>query len=166
MLLGVQTILGGSQRADSVLNALRCVDDSMSYVAVHDAARPCIANVWVDNVFDQAKRSGAAILATPCSSTIKRLKPGCNAIAETVSRDGLWLAQTPQVFRKQLLRDAYEQHSAPSSATDEASLVEQLGHPVTIVEGSPLNIKVTTQSDIKFVEHALKSLPKANPFAF
>jgi 2-C-methyl-D-erythritol 4-phosphate cytidylyltransferase len=165
-MLGVETVLGGSQRADSVRNALKHVRDDMKFVAIHDAARPCISDVWVDAVFEQAKRVGAAILAIPCSSTIKRAHAGTQDIAETVPRDGLWLAQTPQVFRTQLLRDAYARHPQPESATDEASLVEALGHRIAMVEGSPLNIKVTTQADIKFVEHALKTLPKANPFPF
>ncbi|MCR9296570.1 MAG: 2-C-methyl-D-erythritol 4-phosphate cytidylyltransferase [bacterium] len=173
-MLGIQAVLGGAQRADSVRNALGEVREDLSYVAVHDAARPCIADRWIDSVFQAAQKSGAAILATPCSSTLKRV--GANSqIVETVSRDGVWLAQTPQVFRKDLLKAAYEQHPDPGKATDEASLVEGLPAEirqkfgttaVSVVEGSPLNIKVTTKSDLKFAELAVKVLPKPNPFPF
>ncbi len=164
-MLGFQIVVGGSERADSVLNGLRHVRDDLPFVATHDAARPCLANAWLDAVFAAAKRTGAAILATPCHSTLKRVD-GQGKIIETVSRQALWLAQTPQVFRTQLLSDAYRAHPQPSAATDEASIVEAFGHPVTVVEGSPLNIKVTTQADLKFAEQALKVLPKANPFPF
>ena len=165
-MLGVKCVLGGEQRADSVLNALEAVDNSLPFVAIHDAARPCIASVWIDAVFDAARKSGAAILGVPCSSTVKRVEASTRRIVETVPRAGLWLAQTPQVFRRELLLEAYRSHPSPSTATDEASLIEACGHPVQIVEGSPLNIKVTTRADLEFVKHALKSLPKSNPFPF
>ena len=85
---------------------------------------------------------------------------------KTVSREQLWLAQTPQVFRTETLKQAYARHPNPSAATDEASLVEEAGFPVKVVLGSPLNIKVTTKADLKFAELALKALPKPNPFPF
>ncbi len=161
-LMGFQVVLGGEQRADSVLNALKEVRSDIPYVAIHDAARPCIAETWIDAVFEQAQASGAAILATPCHATLKKVNSQ-KQIEATVPRDHLWLAQTPQVFKTQWLRDAYAKHPNPSQATDEASLVEALGHTVRIVEGSPLNIKVTTKPDLKFAELALKALPKKNP---
>jgi 2-C-methyl-D-erythritol 4-phosphate cytidylyltransferase len=160
-LLGAQVVLGGEQRADSVLNGLRVVRDDIPFVAIHDAARPCIAEAWIDAVFERAAATGAAILAAPCHATLKRVDKD-RKIEETVSRERLWLAQTPQVFRTQLLRDAYAQHPEPNRATDDASLVESIGHPVHVVEGSSLNIKVTTKSDLKFAELALKALPKKN----
>ena len=165
-MLGVKSVLGGEQRADSVLSALEAVDHSVPFVAIHDAARPCIAGPWIDSVFDAARKSGAAVLGIPCSSTVKRVAPDNRQIIETVPRTGLWLAQTPQVFRRDLLQAAYRSHPSPSSATDEASLVEATGHPVLIVEGSPLNVKVTTRADLEFIKHALKVLPKSNPFPF
>ncbi len=164
-MLGVQAVLGGEERADSVLNGLQAVRDDLPMVAIHDAARPCLAEVWIDAVFAAAETQGAAILATPISSTIKRVSPH-NTITETVSREGLWLAQTPQVFRKDVLLSAYEQHKSPSRATDEASIVEAAGYPVAVVEGSPLNVKVTNKADMKFAELALKALPRPNPFPF
>ncbi len=161
-LLGAQVVLGGATRAQSVLNGLKEVRADIPWVAIHDAARPCLAEVWVDAVFAKAKATGAAILATPCHATLKRVGED-QVIEATVPRERLWLAQTPQVFRADLLRTAYAKHPDPAQATDDASIVEAHGHPVHIVEGSPLNIKVTTKADMKFAELALKSLPKKNP---
>ncbi len=173
-MLGIQAVLGGAQRADSVFNALQEVRADIPYVAVHDAARPCLSEGMIDKVFLAAEQSGAAILAIPCSSTLKQVDSELG-IGATISRDHVWLAQTPQVFRTDLLRAAYELHPNPSSVTDEAGLIEALPEDVKkkfdlravkVVEGSPLNIKVTTKSDLKFAELAAKSLPKAKPFPF
>lgn len=163
-MLGIQPVLGGEQRADSVRNALGHVREDIEFVAIHDAARPCIAEKWIDSVFSEAQKSGAAILATPCSSTLKRVREG--KVDQTVPRDGLWLAQTPQVFKTQALKEAYANHPDPSSVTDDASLMEFAEQHVAVVEGSPLNIKVTTQPDLRFAELALKALPKAKAFPF
>jgi 2-C-methyl-D-erythritol 4-phosphate cytidylyltransferase len=166
--MAVEIVAGGKQRADSVKNALARVKADIDFVAVHDAARPLMVKQWIDKVFTAAEQSGAAIPATPISSTIKRVENG--RIVETVPRDKLWAAQTPQVFRRQLLLDAYSRWDG-SEATDEANLVERIGHPVTIVEGSPLNIKITTQEDFKMAEALLgvlpqeKSLRALHPFA-
>ena len=168
-ILGIEVVLGGTERADSVANALARVKPNIDFVAVHDAARPCLANEWIDKVFDAAERSGAAILAIPVNSTLKRVGQDCT-IQETVSREQLWEAQTPQVFRRQLLLDAYASRGR-EPATDDAQLVERLGQPVSVVEGSPINLKITTRDDLRLAAHALKALPKpkilgpAHPFA-
>lgn len=164
-LLGIDVTLGGPQRADSVLNGLKQVREELSFVAIHDAARPCLADTWIDDVFAAAQQTGAAILATPCHSTLKRARDN-QLIDQTVSRAGMWLAQTPQVFRREILLEAYARHPNPSAATDDAEIVEAASYPVQLVEGSPLNIKVTTKADMKFAEAALKCLPKSNPFPF
>jgi 2-C-methyl-D-erythritol 4-phosphate cytidylyltransferase len=167
-ILGIEVVQGGHNRADSVRQALTRVKPNVDLVAVHDAARPCLANEWIDRVFAAAERSGAAILALPVRGTLKRVTDG--VIRETIDRQNIWEAQTPQVFRRQLLLDAYAQSDA-SAATDEAQLVERLGHPVSVVEGSPLNLKITTKEDLRLAAQALKSLPKpkglgpAHPFA-
>lgn len=169
MILGVEVVDGGRERADSVKNALERVKDDCEFVAVHDAARPCIADEWIDNVFEAAERTGAAILATPVVSTLKRVGKD-HAIEATVPREHLWEAQTPQVFRRELLLKAYAKGNT-SAATDEASLVEQLGHKVTVVPGSPINLKITTRDDLRLASHLLKALPKpkglgpVHPFA-
>ena len=156
--MNVELVTGGAERADSVRNALARVRPEAEYVAVHDAARPLLVAEWIDRVFRAAEKSGAAILATPVTSTLKRGRPD-GTIEATVSRSGLWAAQTPQVFRRQLLLDAYAKQGT-LQPTDEAQLVEQLGHPVTLVEGSPLNFKITTHEDFRLSEVALEALPK------
>lgn len=155
---GIDVVEGGAERADSIENALARVKPNCDYVAVHDAARPCIADEWITRVFDAAERTGAAILALPVSGTLKKVDAQ-QQIVETVSRAGLWEAQTPQVFRRQLLLDAYAQRNK-FVATDDAQLVERLGHKVAVVTGSPINLKITTREDLKLAEHALKALPK------
>ena len=159
MILGIEVVAGGKERSDSIANALAKVKPDVDYVAVHDAARPCIANEWIDNVFAAAEKSGAAILALPIAGTIKRVANG--NIAETIPRANLWEAQTPQVFRRQILLDAYAKRGE-KPATDDAELVERISKPVTIVEGSPINLKITTRSDLRLAAQALKALPKPN----
>ena len=169
MILGVDVVEGGQERADSVQHALEKVMDECDYIAVHDAARPCIADEWIDRVFEAAVQTGAAILATPVVATLKRVGKD-QTIEATVPRDQLWEAQTPQVFRRDVLTKAYARKGT-SSATDEASLVEQSGHKVKVVQGSPMNIKITTKEDLRLASHLLKALPKpkmlgpSHPFA-
>ena len=167
--MNIQVVVGGAERADSVKNALELVQPEADFVAVHDAARPLLTAEWIDRVFEAGVRDGAAILATPITGTIKR-RTADGKVQETVSRENLWSAQTPQVFRRQLLVDAFAQRGC-LQPTDEAQLVEQFGHPVTLVEGSPLNIKITGDDDFRFADAALGALPKAksiralHPFA-
>jgi 2-C-methyl-D-erythritol 4-phosphate cytidylyltransferase len=157
-ILGVQVIEGGQHRTDSVQRALEQVKDEIDFVAVHDAARPCLADPWIDDVFATAARDGAAILAAPVHATLKRVDQK-KRIVETVDRESLWEAQTPQVFRRQLLIDAYAKRGR-EPVTDDAQLVERIGHAVTIVPSSPLNLKITTRDDLKLAEQVLKVLPK------
>jgi 2-C-methyl-D-erythritol 4-phosphate cytidylyltransferase len=168
-ILGIEVVDGGAERSDSVEAALARVKPQAEFVCVHDAARPCLTDAWIDAIFAAAEKSGAAIFAVPIAGTIKRVGPD-HKIAETVSRENLWEAQTPQVFRRQLLLEAYAKRDG-FSATDDAQLVERLGHPVTVVPGSPINMKIATKEDQRLAEHALKALPKpklpggVNPFA-
>ncbi|HVW37638.1 MAG TPA: 2-C-methyl-D-erythritol 4-phosphate cytidylyltransferase [Pirellulales bacterium] len=168
-ILGIDVVEGGKERADSIERALARVQPDVDFVAVHDAARPCLADEWITKVFEAAEKNGAAILAVPVAATLKRV--GANhAITETVSREGLWEAQTPQVFRRKLLLEAYAKRG-DFVATDDAQLVERIGETVTVVQGSPINLKITTQEDLRLAEQALKAMPKpkfqgpAHPFA-
>ena len=158
VVLGIEVIDGGAERSESVEKALATIKPDIDFVCVHDAARPCLADAWIDRVFDAAEKSGAAIMAIPVAGTLKRVGKD-KTIEETVSRENLWEAQTPQVFRRQLLLDAYAKREG-FAATDDAQLVERLGQPVTVVPGSPINMKITTQEDLRLAEHALKALPK------
>jgi 2-C-methyl-D-erythritol 4-phosphate cytidylyltransferase len=167
-LLGIETIEGGAERADSIERALARVRPDIEFVCVHDAARPCLAEQWVDTIFAAAERTDAAIFAIPVAGTLKRMKTD-HTIEETVSRERLWEAQTPQVFRRELLLEAYAKRDK-FAATDDAQLVERIGHAVTIVPGSPINLKITTREDLRLAEQAMKALPRpkltgpAHPF--
>lgn len=153
----VDIVEGGAERADTVQNALARVQDDVDYVAVHDAARPLLVKEWIDEVFAAAEKTGAAIPGLPVSSTVKRVAG--ETIEETVPRENLWLAQTPQVFKRELLLDAYAQRG-DFVATDEAQLVERIGVDVTVVRGWPMNIKITTFADFKMAEALVNALPK------
>ncbi|MDA0658103.1 MAG: 2-C-methyl-D-erythritol 4-phosphate cytidylyltransferase [Planctomycetota bacterium] len=157
--MGFDVVRGGAERADSVQRALEKVHADLNWIAVHDAVRPCLADAWIDRVFDAATQSGAAILATPVTATLKRSDPSGKQVQETIPRADLWEAQTPQVFRKDLLLKAYAARGS-FQPTDEAQLIEKLGHPVAIVQGSPMNLKITTKEDLKMATQVLKALPK------
>ncbi len=156
---------GGKERFHSVENGLKKVKKEIDFVAVHDAARPCVSELWIDDVFEAAIRHGAAILAAPITGTIKRAqKENVNGketfwIEETVSRENLWEAQTPQVFRKDLLEKAYAERGT-FAATDDAQLVQRIGQKVQIVPCDRMNLKITTKADIKLAERILPTLPK------
>jgi len=168
-ILGIDVVEGGAERADSVEAALARVKPEADFVCIHDAARPCLADVWIDRVFEEAQRVGAAILAIPVANTLKRVGPK-SRVEETISRDRIYEVQTPQVFARELIVEAYAKRGG-FAATDDAQLVERLGKPVTVVPGSPVNIKITTREDLRFAEQALRALPKpkldrpAHPFA-
>lgn len=154
--MNVEVVAGGAQRADSVQNALARVRADIEYIAVHDAARPLLSKMWVDAVFKAAQKSGAAIPAVPVAATLKR---GRNQqIQETVSRENLWEAQTPQIFARQLLLEAYAKRDG-FVATDEAQLVERIGYAVSLVQCSPLNLKITTQEDLKMASQLVDAVP-------
>lgn len=152
--LGVELVEGGSVRSESARNALAKVCDEAQLVCVHDAVRPCVTDEWIDAVFAKAATTNAAILACPLHGTIKHVDPA-GIIDRTVDRDGLWEAQTPQVFEKELLRRAYQQDA---QATDDAELVQQLGVQVSIVQADLRNVKITTPDDLAFAAVVLGSL--------
>lgn len=158
MILGIQVVRGGATRCASVAKALAHVRDDVEFVCVHDAARPLVSEIWLDQLFEAAARSGAAILGQPVTQTLKRVSKD-RVVQETVPREGLWHAQTPQIFRREILVRAYEGR-ADDSATDDAALVERSGQPVAVVSGSALNIKITTREDLKMAAALVKLLPK------
>ena len=166
---GIDVVDGGKERADSVAKALARIKPGIEYICVHDAARPLLADEWISTVFAAAVKSGAAILAIPVGGTLKRVAAD-HTIEETVSREMLWEAQTPQVFARQLLLDAHAKRG-DFQATDDAQLVERIGQRVTVVPGSSINLKIATREDLRLAEQALKALPKpkltgpGHPFA-
>jgi 2-C-methyl-D-erythritol 4-phosphate cytidylyltransferase len=160
--MGVSITLGGKERFESVRNALAHVKEEADMVCVHDAVRPCVSPLWIDAVFKEAQKTGAAILAYPVHGTLKKVSDAM-VIDETVSRSGLWQAQTPQVFRKDVLIKAYQ--GKIEGVTDDAQLVEAIGHPVSVVMGDPRNIKVTTPADLALAAAVIDTLPKPKPKA-
>ncbi len=169
--MDIRVIDGGAERSDSVARALEAVDPSCEFVAVHDAARPCLTAEMVDAVFAAAREHGAALPALPVADTIKRVGDD-RMTAETIPRAGLYLAQTPQAFRRELLMRAYANRGRlGAAATDDTQLVEAIGHRCAVVEGSPLNLKITTAADLRLASAVLQVLPRpkregpSHPFA-
>jgi len=155
---GIDIVNGGSERSDSVQNALAKVGDNIDHIAIHDAARPCISEALVDDVFNAAVSHGAAVPTIPVFSTLKKSING-KTIDKTVDRSHLYLAQTPQAFSREILLDMYNRRD-DFQPTDEAQLAEELGHEVTMVSGSPLNIKITKRDDLDLAKAFMDALPK------
>lgn len=157
--MDVQLTAGGSCRAESVRNGLQVLSADAEYIAVHDAARPLLTPAWIDSVFAAAVRYQAAIPGLRITSTIKRVNAS-GIISETVDRTGLVQAQTPQVFERSVLERSFALCRRLADVTDEASLVEAAGHPVHVVDGWPMNIKLTTAEDLRLAELYLNALPR------
>lgn len=185
-ILGVTICRGGkAHRYETVAAALGHVPDECTHIAVHDAARPCTPVELLDRVFDAATQQDAVIPAIEVDETLKRVSAaetiaaeadpvdailgdagkantGFRTIEETIDRTRLMAAQTPQVFKADLLRRAYAQDEL--SSTDDASLVERLGEPVVVVRGDPRNIKITRSADLR-VARAILGVRSGQPKA-
>jgi 2-C-methyl-D-erythritol 4-phosphate cytidylyltransferase len=154
----VELVDGGAERFESVANALAKIPADVALVAVHDAVRPLGTPGLIDAVFAAAAEHGAALPALPVADTLKRVEPGTNRVLGTTPRAGLWQAQTPQVFRRDWLLDAYARRAAaPQPVTDDAQLVEAAGYPVVVVPGPATNFKITTREDLALAELVLKA---------
>jgi 2-C-methyl-D-erythritol 4-phosphate cytidylyltransferase len=152
-----RVVPGGTTRAESVWRGLLAIRAATAeIVAVHDGVRPFVTTEEIGRTVAAARLHGAAILVAPAIDTIKQVNGG--VVVKTLERKQLCSALTPQCFRYELLRRAYEQADVQDPAvTDDSSLVEQLGEPVTIVEGNSRNIKITTQRDLLIAEAFLKA---------
>ncbi len=147
-------VVGGRERQDSVRAGLAALPAAAELVAVHDAARPCVRREAVRRVIEAARTTGAAILATPARDTIKRVVGG--RVVETPPRAECWAAQTPQVFRVEILREALAKaESEGLLGTDDAQLVEALGVEVRVVPGDADNLKITLPGDLAVAERIL-----------
>jgi 2-C-methyl-D-erythritol 4-phosphate cytidylyltransferase len=148
----IRVVEGGETRQESVRNALAWLDTSVDIVAVHDAVRPFISVELIDKVIREAAATGAAIIGIVPVDTVKQVH--LHSIRATIPREKLVLAQTPQVFRRELLAEAFALAAADSfTGTDEASLVERLDRgEVTVVQGSDRNIKITKPGDLALAE--------------
>lgn len=159
-LSNAKVVDGGAERYDSVQNALAHCSPDVEFVAIHDTARPCLTAEMLDKVLEKGAETGAAALACPITDTVKRTDS--NAIVqETIPRENLWAMQTPQVFRRTLLMDAYaHKDKITSPVTDDCQLVEALGEKVYLIENDATNIKITSQRDLQLAAAILKSRPK------
>jgi 2-C-methyl-D-erythritol 4-phosphate cytidylyltransferase len=151
---------GGSERQDSVFNGLRVVDPLCRIVCVHDGARPLVSPLLFERVLQDAARKGAALAAVPVKDTVKRVDAD-GVVLETPARNSLWLAQTPQAFRRDWLLDACQRAAAEKwYATDDAALLERYGYAVQVVEGDYRNLKITTPEDLVLAGALLKEAEK------
>ena len=151
----VLVVEGGERRQDSVASGLNHLQPGTDIVAVHDGVRPFVSTDDIENAVRQAERTGAAVLAVPIVDTVKQVEK--DVIESTLTREHLVLAQTPQVFRTEILKQAFDRATKDEYyGTDESSLVERLGHPVAIVRGSERNIKITRPSDLSLARAFLE----------
>jgi len=159
-LLGCAVAESGRERTDSVRNGLKLVSPDTELVIIHDGARPLITTDVIEKAIKEAREYGAAVVGVPVKDTIKKVDSRELIVESSLNRDDLWQAQTPQVFKYEIITRAY---ASGKKATDDAKLVEDLGIKVKMVMGSYENLKVTTPEDLIAAEAILRSrnvLPK------
>ena len=149
-------IAGGRERQDSVRNALVYVRDEHEIILVHDGVRPFVTGTLIERAVTGAKAFGAVTVGVPVRDTVKAVD-AAGRVVKTVLREGLWLTQTPQAFRREVILAAYERAAADGFyGTDDASLVERMGIPVRMIPGDADNIKVTTPEDLARGERMIR----------
>jgi 2-C-methyl-D-erythritol 4-phosphate cytidylyltransferase len=159
----VRVVKGGDSRQASVSQALKHIPEDAELVVVHDAVRPLVTVEQITRVIEVARRYKAAILAIPAMDTVKEVKRASlpedvALITATIPRERVVLAQTPQVFETQLLKQAFAGAEADGvNASDEAGLIEKLGHEVHVVQGSERNIKITKPADMDLARFYLQA---------
>jgi 2-C-methyl-D-erythritol 4-phosphate cytidylyltransferase/2-C-methyl-D-erythritol 2,4-cyclodiphosphate synthase len=157
----VRVVAGGERRQDSVLNAFRAVSDRSDVVVIHDAARPFASADLISRTILAAAESGAALAALPASDTVKRGErvdaAEADVVRETIPRESIFLAQTPQAFQREILRAALAFSDTGADVTDEATLAERAGYPVRLVAGEVTNIKLTNPEDLSVAERIAQS---------
>ena len=153
----IKLVLGGKRRQDSVYKGLMAMQGYEGIVAIHDGVRPFVAPEQIAECIAGAEANGACMLGMPVGDTLKRVGPD-GIIAETVSRDNMWQAQTPQAFQYALIRSAHDRAAKEGFAgTDDASLVEHYGGTVKIIRGSAGNIKITLPEDLAIAKALLEA---------
>ena len=155
----IQVVVGGRRRQDSVMNGFRAASPRSAVIVVHDAARPFASAGLVSRTIAAAVETGAAVAALASRDTVKR--GGDKYVLETLARGSIFLAQTPQAFRREVLLDALAVAQTGLEVTDEAGLAERAGHAVRLVEGEPANIKITTPDDLLHAE-AIAGSPRGS----
>jgi 2-C-methyl-D-erythritol 4-phosphate cytidylyltransferase len=146
-----KVVIGGATRQESIYKALKALNEEVSTVVIHDAVRPLISVNLLNNVISKGMVTGTAVLAVPVYDSIKKVSG--RQVEHSLKRDSVWLVQTPQVFKKDLIFNAYQQAFFNCiTATDDSELVEYLGYPIHVVAGSLTNIKITTQEDLELAK--------------
>ena len=163
----LRVVVGGDRRQDSVAIAFRAVSDRSDVIVIHDAARPFVSADLITKTIAAAAESGASLAAMQARDTVKRTVGSADArhyrsITETLPRESIFLAQTPQAFRRDVLRDALALGDSDAEATDEAALAERAGHTVRVVDGETSNIKITTPDDVPAAEAIARARAAAN----
>lgn len=159
---GIQSVvvIGGKERQDSISNALDVIDESVDFVMIHDAVRPFVTRKLIEECILKANKTGGAIAGVPVKDTIKEVDSSLE-IVKTPDRKALWQAQTPQVFERNLLIEAYNSPSNKMfAATDDASLIENMGGRVVVVNGDRQNFKLTYPLDFSIAEMLMKNQEK------
>ncbi|MEX2455761.1 MAG: 2-C-methyl-D-erythritol 4-phosphate cytidylyltransferase, partial [Balneolaceae bacterium] len=155
-----KVVLGGKERQNSISNALEWVDESIDFVIIHDAVRPFVTPTLICECVERAGEAGGAIAGVRVKDTIKEVNPDLKII-KTPNREMLWQAQTPQVFERNLLIEAYNNSADKKiSGTDDASLIELIGGTVVIVDGDRQNFKLTYPLDFSIAEMLMKNQEK------
>ena len=155
-----KVVRGGVRRQDSVLAGLNALDDEVEFVAVHDAARPLITSEQIERAFEQCCVHGSAALAQPVNDTLKRADADLLVVG-SVDRHQIYAMQTPQIFERELIEDAYSAVYAENiSVTDEVSAVERLGHKIALVLNDDFNFKITYQRDLPVADFILRERAK------
>jgi 2-C-methyl-D-erythritol 4-phosphate cytidylyltransferase len=161
-------VAGGERRQDSVKAGLDAVSPQTEFIAVHDGARPLITARQIERLLEQARRHGAAALAEPVRDTLKRADANL-VVKESLARDQVYAMQTPQMFERKLLEEAYANVvRLNQQVTDEVSAVENLGRPVVLVANDEFNFKITYERDLQLAEAVLQQrlgTPTKNPKA-
>ncbi len=151
----IEVAAGGAERQDSVFNGLKLLPKECEWVVIHDGVRPFASLTLFERTWSAAHETGAAIAAIPCTDTVKRVD-GLRVV-DTLPREAIWLIQTPQIFRKDVLMRAYENAREKGwIGTDDASFVERLAISVAVAMGERTNIKVTTPEDLEWGKHFLR----------
>jgi 2-C-methyl-D-erythritol 4-phosphate cytidylyltransferase len=157
----LRLVPGGKERQDSVYHALKALkhEEELEIVLVHDGVRPFVTPEQIRQVIDGARRHGGAVLGLPAQDTLKRVNSE-GQVHQTLERTDIWQIQTPQAFQAPLLWRAFtEAYSRNFYGTDEASLLEELGHTVMVIPGSPCNLKITTPEDL-MLAHAILAMQR------
>lgn len=152
-----QVVGGGKERQDSVRNGLAALSDDCEIVLIHDAARPFVSSALIEKAAEGAAREGAVVAGIRVRDTVKQCDRE-GRVTDTLDRKQIWMAQTPQAFRRTIIVAAHEKATEDNFyGTDDAMLVERMGIPVTMLESTPDNIKITTTEDLAWAEYRFSS---------